>query len=273
MDVLIIVTILFYMLSAAGYFAFLFLQKNYLHRAGYLLVLAGFICHTLAIVYNGITSGYFPVRNLHETLAIAGWTVAGFFLVFQSKFNLKVLGIYAAPLVALIMIAVAQVPNTPTEEQSIFNNFWLISHVVTIFIGNAAFALACGIGILYLLQERAIKTKNPGFFFRRLPSLDMLDGTAYTCIIVGFTLLTFGLISGFIYAKSIWGRFWSWDPKEVWSGITWIFYAAMLHVRLSIGWRGRRAAIMAIIGFAILLFTFLGVNFWLKGHHNPFTAF
>jgi cytochrome c-type biogenesis protein CcsB len=183
------------------------------------------------------------------------------------------LGIYAAPLIALIMIAVSQVPNTPSQEQSIFKNFWLISHVVTVFIGNAAFALACGIGILYLLQERAIKTKNPGFFFRRLPSLDMLDGTGYTCIIIGFTLLTFGLISGFIYAKTIWGRFWGWDPKEVWSGITWLFYAALLHGRLNVGWRGRRAAIMAIIGFAILLFTFLGVNFLLTGHHKPFTTF
>ena len=273
MEVLIIVTILLYMLSTAGYFAYLFFQEDYLHNAGYLLVLAGFICHTLSIVYNGITSGGFPVRNLHETLSIAGWTVAGFFLVFQSRFKLKVLGIYAAPLIALIMFAVAQVPNTPAQEQSIFKNFWLILHVVTVFIGNAAFALACGIGILYLLQERAIKTKNPGFFFRRLPSLDMLDGTGYTCIIVGFTLLTFGLISGFIYAKTLWGRFWGWDPKEVWSGITWLFYAALLHERLNVGWRGRRAAIMAIIGFAILLFTFLGVNFLLSGHHKPFTTF
>ncbi|MGD8338477.1 MAG: c-type cytochrome biogenesis protein CcsB, partial [Desulfobacterales bacterium] len=114
MEVLIIVTILFYMLSAAGYFAYLFFQEDYLHRAGYLLVLAGFICHTFSIVYNGITSGGFPVRNLHETLSIAGWTVAGFFLVFQSRVKLNVLGIYAAPLIALIMIAVSQVPNTPS---------------------------------------------------------------------------------------------------------------------------------------------------------------
>jgi cytochrome c-type biogenesis protein CcsB len=273
MQALIIVTILLYMLSSAGYFGYLFFQADYLHRTGYLLILAGFMCHTLIIAYAGIESGSFPVRNLHETLSIAGWAVAGFFLLFQSKYKLKVLGIYAAPLIALIMVAVAQVPNTPSQEQSIFKNFWLISHVVTVFIGNAAFALACGIGILYLLQERAIKNKNPGFFFRRLPSLETLDTTGYSCIIVGFTLLTFGLISGFIYAKSIWGRFWSWDPKEVWSGITWLFYAALLHERLNVGWRGRRAAVMAIIGFAILLFTFLGVNFLLTGHHKPFTAF
>jgi cytochrome c-type biogenesis protein CcsB len=273
MEVIVIITVLLYMLSSAAYFAYLFYQKDYLHRYGYFLILAGFIGHTLTIIYSGIASKDFPVRNLHETLSLAGWAVAGFFLLFQSKFKLKVLGIYAAPLIALIMIAVSQVPNTPTQAQNIFKNFWLISHVISVFIGNAAFALACGIGILYLLQERAIKNKNPGFFFRRLPSLEMLDATGYSCIIVGFTLLTFGLITGFIYAKSVWGRFWSWDPKEVWASITWLFYAALLHERLTAGWRGRRAAIMAIIGFAILLFTFLGVNFFLKGHHKPFTTF
>jgi ABC-type transport system involved in cytochrome c biogenesis permease subunit len=84
-------------------------------------------------------------------------------------------------------------------------------------------------------------------------------------------MLTFGLITGFVYAKAVWGRFWSWDPKEIWSGITWLLYAALLHQRLTVGWRGRRAAIMAIIGFAIILFTFLGVNFLLQGHHGEFT--
>jgi ABC-type transport system involved in cytochrome c biogenesis permease subunit len=86
-------------------------------------------------------------------------------------------------------------------------------------------------------------------------------------------MLTIGLITGLVYAKSVWGRFWSWDPKEIWSGITWLIYAALLHERLAVGWRGRKAAIMAIIGFAVLLFTFFGVNFLLKGHHGVFTKF
>jgi cytochrome c-type biogenesis protein CcsB len=121
------------------------------------------------------------------------------------------------------------------------------------------------------MQERAIKTKRHGFFFKRLPSLEMLDYTGYACIVVGFTFLSIGLAAGFVYAKSVWGKLWSWDPKEIWSVITWILYAALLHERLAVGWRGRRSAIMAIIGFAVLLFTFLGVNFFLKGHHEVFT--
>jgi cytochrome c-type biogenesis protein CcsB len=273
MQWLIIVTVLFYMASAAGYFAYLFFQQDRLYRWAFLLMVVGFVCHTASIAMATIVSGHFPVRNLRETLSIAGWAIAGFFLIFQSRFRLKVLGIYAAPLIAVVMVAVSQVPSTQTETQNIYRNFWLIAHVVSVFIGHAAFALACGIGILYLIQEHGIKNKNPGFFFNRLPSLDKLDAAGYMCIIIGFTLLTFGLITGFVYAKTLWGTFWRWDPKEVWSGITWLFYAALLHGRLSVGWRGRKAAVMAIIGFGILLFTFLGVNFLLKGHHNPFTAF
>ncbi len=271
MEAVMIVGIFLYMLSSAGYLAYLFLQKNYLHQVGFFLLFAGFLCHTAVIIYGFTEAGHIPVGNLHQTLSMAGWALAGFFLIIQHKFKLKILGIYAAPFLVLIMVIAAQLPSQPAQAQNLFKSLWLISHVVVIFIGDAAFALACGAGVLYLIQENAIKTKKHRFFFRRLPSLDLLDTVGYACIVIGFTMLTIGLITGFVYAKSIWGRFWSWDPKEVWSGITWIFYAALLHERLTVGWRGRRSAIMAIIGFGVLLFTFLGVNLLLQGHHTDFT--
>jgi cytochrome c-type biogenesis protein CcsB len=273
MDLLIILTIICYMISSAAYCAFLFLQKDYLQRVGYFILAAGFLWHTAHLIFRIYSSGHLPVGNLPETLSLAGWAIAGLFLLIFIKFNLKVLGIFAAPLVALIMIAVSQLPGETSQTTNLFKNFWLVSHVITIFIGEAGFALACGLGLLYLIQENAIKTKKRRFFFKRLPSLDLLDATGYACIVVGFTMLTLGLITGFVYAKSVWGRFWSWDPKEVWSGITWLFYAALLHERLTVGWRGRRSAIMAIVGFGVILFTFLGVNFLLEGHHGEFTKF
>ncbi|MEJ2164849.1 MAG: c-type cytochrome biogenesis protein CcsB [Desulfobacterales bacterium] len=271
MEILFIATILFYMLSSASYGAYFFLQKDYLQRYGYFFLLAGFIFHTANLIYGMAGSGHIPVGNLHETLSLAAWTIAGLFLLVQFKFNLKILGIFAAPLVTLIMFVVSVLPNEPTATTKIFKNFWLVSHVITVFIGEAAFALAGGLGLLYLIQESTIKTKKHRFFFKRLPSLDLLDATGYACIVVGFTLLTLGLITGFVYAKSVWGRFWSWDPKEVWSAVTWLFYAILLHERLTVGWRGRRSAVMALIGFGVLVFTFLGVNLLLEGHHAEFT--
>ena len=271
MEIEIIFTIFLYLLSTAGYFAYFFLQKNFLHKAGYYLLLIGFLCHCLVLGYGFVKSGHIPVHNLNETLSIAGWAVAGVFIVFQYRYNLKILGIYAAPLAAVIMIVASSLPKGAAQVQNIFNSFWLVFHIIAIFIGEASFALACGVGLLYLVQEHGIKTKKHGFFFKRLPSLELLDNTGYACIVVGFTMLSIGLITGFVYAKSVWGRFWGWDPKEVWSVITWLLYAAMLHKRLTVGWRGRRAAIMAIIGFAVVLFTFFGVNFLLSGHHGEFT--
>ena len=273
MEIVTIIFILLYMLSAAGYFAYLFLQKDYLQKTGFYILLAGFLFHTVIIVFGFIKTGHFPAHNLRETLIVVGWAIAGVFLLIQYKFNLKILGVFVAPLIVLVVIGASLLPGEPVQTTNIFKNFWLISHIITIFIGEASFALACVVGILYLVQERAIKTKTHGFFYRRLPSLELLDTTGYACIVVGFTMLTIGLITGLVYAKSVWGRFWSWDPKEVWSGITWLLYAALLHERLTVGWRGRKAAIMAIVGFAVLLFTFFGVNFLLKGHHGVFTKF
>lgn len=273
MESIIFVSILLYLLSSGGFFLYLFLQKDYLQRTGFFLLLVGFLFHTLTIVYGYIKAGHLPVSNMHETLSFAAWAIAVVFLFIQLKFNLKILGVFAAPLLTLIMLVVSRLPSGPAQATPIFQSFWLLSHVTVIFIGEAAFALACGVGILYLLQEHEIKTKKHRFFFKRLPSLELLDSTGYLCIVAGFTMLTLGLVTGFVYAKAVWGHFWRWDPKEVWSGITWLFYAVLLHERLTVGWRGRRSAIMAIIGFAFLVFTFLGVNLLLKGHHGEFTRF
>ena len=261
----------FYILSAGGYVAFLIQQKPHWHKMGYILLIIGFILHTLTIGHAYIIAGHVPVQNLRETLSIAAWAIAGITIGFQYKYHLKVLGVFAAPLAALIMIVASQLSTEPVQTKNLFNSIWLLFHIISVFLGDAAFALACGVGLFYLVQEQTIKKKKRGFFFRRLPSLELIDTTGYACIIFGFTMLTIGLITGFAYAKSVWGKFWSWDPKEIWSGIAWLLYAALLHGRISMGWRGRKAAIMSIIGFAVLMFTFFGVNFLLQGHHGIFT--
>jgi cytochrome c-type biogenesis protein CcsB len=121
---------------------------------------------------------------------------------------------------------------------------------------------------MYLLQERELKSKRFGYFFTRLPSLDSLDQLNSHCLATGFVLLTLGIITGSIWARQAWGAYWQWDPKETWSLITWFLYAAQIHQRFSAGWRGKRAAIMAVIGFTAVLFTLWGVTFLLGGVHS-----
>ncbi len=271
MDIIQLITIFLYILSTSGYVAYLFFQQGVWQKTGYGLLFVAFLCHTAVILFSSFETGLFPGWNLYQSLVLAGWAFSGMFLFVRHKFNLKVLGIYAAPLTAAIMIIAVNVPTDTVSDNQFFKSIWVFFHVLVMFLGNGALALACGAGFLYLLQERAIKTKTRGFFFTRLPSLELLDSVGYRCIVSGFTMLTIGLVVGFLYAKVVWGRFWSWDPKEVWAGIVWLFYAALLHERLAVGWRGRKSAIMAIIGFAVILFTFLGVNFFLEGHHGGFT--
>jgi len=227
-----------YFLSAIGYVVYFFVQKNYLQKAGYQILFAGFLVQSFFIGYISYKMGYLPVYSLKDTLSIATWSIVGIFLLLRYHFKIKILGVYAAPLVALLMLVILFLPADTMDTQKVFNSFWMAMHVITIFAGEAALALACGVGIFYLVQERAIKEKKQGFFFKRLPSLDLIDTTAYGCIIVGFSLLTLGLITGIVYAKMVWGKFWSWDPKEVWAAATWLVYAALLHGRLVSGWRG-----------------------------------
>ncbi len=268
--VLQIATVL-YFLSMTGYLLFLFNQKKGYERTAFQLTIAGIVFHFISVLMYTFATSHLPIQNLPQNLSIAALALGLMFLFFQYRFNLKILGLFASILITFIMVAVVLIPESPAEKNAILKGFWFYSHIILVFTGEAALALASGAGILYLLQEKGIKSKNPGFFFKRLPSLDLLDSVGYTCLTTGFALISIGLVTGFIYAKAIWGEFWSWDPKEVFSVGTWLVYAALLHLRLYSGWRGRKSAIMTIIGFLIIIFTFLGVNFLIGGHHQDFT--
>lgn len=260
-----------YAASMIAYISYLFKQKEAFQNYGFLLICLGTAFHFTGICISTVITGTLPAYNLQQTLYIAALALSGTFIVLNQKVNLKILGLFASPLIVIMMSAALMVHHTPPAKASFLKGFWLVSHIVMIFTGEAALALACGAGILYLIQERAIKDKKRGFFYKRLPSLDHLDNTSYTSVVIGFTMLTGGLITGLVYAKSVWGTFWSWDPKEIWSAVTWLIYAALLHGRLTSGWRGRKSAIMTILGFTVLLFTLFGVNILIGGHHQPFT--
>jgi cytochrome c-type biogenesis protein CcsB len=145
---------------------------------------------------------------------------------------------------------------------------WLYVHTLTAFVSYSCFTIAAAVSALFIMQSHFLKKKNLGKMFLKLPSLDILDEIGYRCLAFGFPMLTVAIITGAFWASRAWGSYWSWDPKETWSLITWFIYAAMLHGRMTTGWRGKRAAILTIIGFLVMLFTFIGVNLWLPGLHS-----
>jgi cytochrome c-type biogenesis protein CcsB len=147
---------------------------------------------------------------------------------------------------------------------------WLIAHVVSCFVGYAAFAVSFGVSILYLFKtgSEKLSPRSAGSFWDFLPSSAALDEIGYKTIAIGFPLLTIGIVTGAFWANVAWGTYWSWDPKETWSLIVWLIYAAYLHARITRGWRGKRAAILSIVGFAATIFCYLGVNLILSGLHS-----
>ena len=269
MDILLFRLALFLILLATGGFiVYIIKQQKFVFRWSYRILLAGFIFHTLYLAQQYYTLGTAPVLSLKSALSFFSWTIIGAYLIFQVRFKLMVLGSFVAPLAAFLMIISVTIQGMEVVVRPIFRSMWLTVHVGTIFIGNGIFAVTFMVAIMYLIQERQIKRKRFGSFYSRLPSLETLDSINYYSLMYGFPFLTIGMITGAVYAQYALGTYWRWDPKEVWSLITWLFYAALLHERLTVGWRGRRAAIMSIICFLILLFTFIGASLWLSDYHS-----
>jgi cytochrome c-type biogenesis protein CcsB len=207
--------------------------------------------------------------NLYESLIFFSWCLVTAYLVITMKYKVPVVGAFVMPITLILMAAAALLPEKGISEiPPALQSNWLPIHVTLCFMGDALFAMAFGTGIMYLIQEKQLKSKRPGAFYYRLPSLDVLDSMNYRALTIGFPLLTLGIITGSVWAQYAWGSYWSWDPKETWSLITWLIYAAVLHARFTVGWRGRKAAWFSIIGFMAVLFTFLGVNLLLSGLHS-----
>lgn len=232
------------------------------------LAVAGFAMHTANIIARYVISGHIPIANLHEASSFFSWCIVLLFFFLEYRYKLGLLGSFIMPVVFILMISSSMLPRKIEPLSPVLQSYWLGVHTVLAFLGDAAFALAFGIGIMYLIQEHYVKSKHLGGLFQRLPSLQILDEINYKLITIGFPLLTLAIITGALWAESAWGSYWRWDPKEVWSLITWFIYALVLHVRLTAGWRGKRAAILSIIGFCAVLFTFFGVNLLLKGLHS-----
>ena len=263
-----VVATLLYAVGAVGYLIYIIRSESAVHRIAYGFLAAGFLCHTIGLFLLATHIRQMPVTTLSQTFSLFAWAIVGSYLAFQLKFNVRILGTFVSPLAVVFMLLSSAIPSQIIPASKLFKSLWLTIHVATMFLGNAIFALAFCAGIMYLLQERQIKTKSFGILYRRLPSLEVLDSLNYICVTFGFPLITVGLISGFVYAGAVWRSYWHWDPKEILSVVTWLIYAVLLHERLAVGWRGRRAAIMAIIGFSAILVTFVGTSIILKGHHS-----
>lgn len=236
----------------------------------------GFLVQTFALILRWITSytlgiGHAPLSNFYESLIFLAWAIILLYLIVEWRTKWRSAGIFVAPLAFLSMAYASFSPNVNSRIQPLIpalQSNWLISHVISCFLGYAAFAIAFCLGLMYLIKRLDTEKQEPSMsFFRFVPEKDYLEELIYHSVVLGFILLSLGIVTGSIWAHHAWGSYWSWDPKESWSLITWLIYAVMLHSRRIRGWQGKTTAIMAIIGFAAVLFTYLGVNY-LPGLHS-----
>jgi cytochrome c-type biogenesis protein CcsB len=217
--------------------------------------------------------GHAPLSNLYESLVFAAWAIMLIYLVMEYRTKQRALGVFPALFAFLAMAYASFSTGVNSKIQPLLpalKSNWLIAHVVTCFIGYAAFAVSFGISILYIARQS--KQETSGGALSLLPDLRQLDELNYQMILFGFLWLSLGIITGSVWADLAWGTYWSWDPKETWSLITWLIYAALLHARTMKGWRGNRVAWLSIIGFGCVLFTYFGVNFLLGGLHSYATT-
>lgn len=259
--------VVFYALGSMSHLAYIISLKDLFSRLGGGLLSVGFVLHTTALIFRYYAAGYIPITNLYESFSFFAWTILLVYMVANYRYRIRVLGAFVAPIVLILVVVGLALPKEIFPLHPALRSYWLPFHAIFAFLGDAVFALAFCAGVMYLIQERQIKSKKTGGLLMRLPSLEILDELNYRSLTFGFPLLTVGIITGSVWASYAWGSYWSWDPKETWSLITWFLYAAMLHQRLAIGWRGKKAATMAIVGFLAVLFTFLGVNLVLSGLH------
>jgi len=258
----------FYFLSTISGVIEIFRGKKAGSKIAFYLAVIGFLFHTGNIIVRYVQGGHIPVTNMHEATSFFTWCILLLFFFHEFRYKLGMLSSFIMPIVFLFMFSSSIFPREIKVLSPVLQSYWFGIHVILAFLGDAAFAMACGIGVMYLIQERFVKSKHLGGLFQKLPSLQMLDEINYHLITLGFPLLTLAMITGVIWANSAWGSYWRWDPKEVWSLITWLIYALVLHLRLTLGWRGKKAAILSIAGFIIVIFAFLGVSLILKGQHT-----
>ena len=269
MDItLFYVTTVLYSLATIGYLAYLAWLKKPLWKTSRALLITGFIIHTASIILRYHTAGYTPVTNRFEALIFFSWLLVAVYLIIQLRYTLPVLGAFVTPpALALLLLASFGTKEIVLPERLavLLPSRWLMFHVWFAFIGDALLGVSACFAGMYLIQERQLKSKKIGPFYYRLPPLDILDRLSYRCISIGFPFLTLGILTGSIWLKTVQGGYIDWqDGRQTTTLLAWFLYAALLHGRLIAGWRGRRVAWMNIIGFLVILGTFLKLSHFMN---------
>lgn len=269
-ELLFYATVGAYLIATFLYLGYILSKNKMLGDAASAVTLLGFVANTATLAVRTINVGHAPFSNMYEFSTSFAWGIVAVYIWAEYRYKFKSIGAFVMPL-AFLLIASTDMLGISKDVKPLMpalKSNWMTIHVATAVIAYGAYALSAGLAVMYLLKEKMEKTKSKSFFNKELPEARILDDLSHRFIAFAFPFMSAVIISGAVWAEYAWGRYWSWDPKETWSLITWLVYSAYLHARFTYGWKGRRAAWLAIIGFITVLFTYFGVNILLSGLHS-----
>jgi len=247
-------------------------KSAFFGRFGVALTLIAFGLHLAGVIARGVAADRVPWGNMYEFALVGALAAAAAYLVLMPFYRVSWLGLPVTALeVVVLMIAALTLYVSPGPLVPALQSYWLVIHVIAAILATGAFTVGALLSAAFLIQRRR-ENRNPDGTAgtrSRLPGSEAIDEIAFRVHAFGFPVWTFAaLIAGPIWAEYAWGRYWGWDPKEIWAFITWVIYAAYLHARVTAGWKGRAAAWVAIAGFAALMYNFIGINLWGSGLHS-----
>ena len=244
-------------------------------RIALILTTAGLALHLTGVVTRGLAVHRVPWGDMYEFVISVSCVAVLFFLGLMIKYRPYHLGLFfMAPIVIIMGLAQTVIYTPAGPLVPALNSYWLAIHVTAMTLASGTFMVAAVLAVVYLFAERHARRVAAGLgsrygeVFRLLPSAQRLDQIAYRTVVFAFPIWTFGIMAGAIWADEAWGRYWGWDPTETWAFITWVVYACFLHARVTAGWRGRRAAVIQLVGFGCLIFNLLGVSLFITGLHS-----
>lgn len=232
-------------------------RSRSLEKAGAFFTVTGFLLLNAALVARAVVAGRMPGSNLYEFLLLFAWGMTAIYLFIMFKYRFQVVGAFLLPLVVAMIGCAALFTSQLRPLMPALQSPWLQFHVTVAIFAYSAFAVSCALAVLSLLNFPI--TNSQCFYF---------DDLIYGCNAFGFSLLTFVILTGAVWAEGVWGSWWGWDPKETASLVTWLIFVFYLHLRHSRYWNSNRGAWLTCLGFLAVIFTLLGITFLVSGLHS-----
>jgi cytochrome c-type biogenesis protein CcsB len=251
------VTMVLYFVATMSFLGYLLRRSEALSNVSLAITAAGFISHTVALVIRMVEVSSTVPPSFSDALSFFSWMIILVFVLVEFRHRIHVLGSFMVPLALVSLVSSAALPETVPTLQPVFKTLWF--HVTLSMLGTVGFTVAFVAGVMYLIQDRLLKSKQFNVLYSKLPALDFLDHLNQQSIVLGFPLLTLGIVTGAISAEFARGSYVSWNPEQIWALVTWVFYFVVLLGRLTVGWRAKRAAYLTVIGFACVILTLVGV--------------